>query len=366
MVLVNEALFSIYWLTYLLRISKVCCRQRKIQLGSDPLTLSSVLYQHIFNPLENALLDNTPQSQLDLLVLYTNLLHHWTAHLQSTSPIPENASTSVTELIRHVNRLTMTLLQTSKTVSTDSTILNFYEEAVRLVSASTLQNFIRIELAPSPVIYTFLFNDSLATVSRLCYILACYKKGFESAMSRRATQDGSQRVDSLSYDRAYVNLYNGYLMDICNCFWRARAFSDGDTNAHGCMIPRPCVSALTSYVSSVDKAFAVSSLFSLSHSPLLCLQSIQRVRELEDAAMEQDASIRTRHAGPVTQASLTKLPISGGIRLTWQDYRIGVLRALSAKGMIGIAELLKNTMTVLKNSMEQKSATKTKPSPRAS
>lgn len=297
-------------------------------------------------------MDNTPGSQVDILTLYTDILRHWIAILQSNDPIPAHANTSLTALIRHTGQLSLTLLQTSPTESVNAAIVEFYEQAIHLVNDDRLKDYIRIELPPSELIYSFLFSGSVTTISRLCDILACYKKGFEMAMSTKARNDGSNRIDALSYDRAYVNLYNGYLMDICNCFWRSRAFSDADTNSHGCMIPRPAVSKLTSYVSSVDKTFTLPSLFSLSYSPVLCLQSIHSVRDLEDAAIANDSTIRTRHAGPVTQASLSKLATSGGIQLSWQEYRIEVLRSLAEKNLGGIAELLKNTMTVLKKSMD--------------
>lgn len=235
-----------------------------------------------------------------------------------------------------------------------STILDFYEVFVRLVTDETLRHFIRIELPASSLIYALFFSSCLANVSRLCYVLACYKRGFEAAMAIRTRSDGTFRIDALSYDRAYVNLYNGYLMDICNCLWRSRAFSNAETNAHGCLIPRSTVDSLASYVSSVDRSSTLASLFGLSHSPTLCYQSIRRVRELEDKELEGGARIRTRHAGPVNQASLVRLATSGGMNLSWQDYRIGVLNSLSAKGLPGVAELLKCTMTVLKNTMEGK------------
>ncbi|KAL6700050.1 Mis6 domain-containing protein [Trichoderma pleuroticola] len=321
-------------------------------LAYAPLLEFQEFYEHILQPLELAVLDNAPGSQVEILTLYTDILRHWIAILQSNDPIPAHANTSLTALIRHTGQLSLTLLQTSPTESVNAAIVEFYEQAIHLVNDDRLKYYIRIELPPSELIYIFLFSGSVTTISRLCDILACYKKGFEMAMSTKARNDGSDRIDALSYDRAYVNLYNGYLMDICNCFWRSRAFSDADTNSHGCMIPRPAVSKLTSYVSSVDKTFTLPSLFSLSYSPVLCLQSIHSVRDLEDAAIANDGTIRTRHAGPVTQASLSKLATSGGIQLSWQEYRIEVLRSLAEKNLGGIAELLKNTMTVLKKSMD--------------
>ncbi|KAL6910926.1 Mis6 domain-containing protein [Trichoderma evansii] len=322
-------------------------------LSFTPLVEFQELYERILQPLELAILDNTPGSQVEILGLYTNILRHWIAILQSSDPVPAHANTSVTALIRHTGRLSLTLLQTSPTESVNLAIVEFYEQAIRLVNDDSLKYYIRIELPPSELIYTFLFSSSVATMSRLCGILACYKKGFEMAMSTKARNDGSNRIDALSYDRAYVNLYNGYLMDICNCFWRSRAFSDADTNSHGCLMPRATVSNLTAYVSSVDKTFSLPSLLTLSYSPVLCFQSIRSVRDLEDAAIGSSGSaIRTRHAGPVTQNSLSKLAVAGGIQLSWQDYRIEVLRSLAEKNLGGIAELLKNTMTVLKNSMD--------------
>lgn len=287
-----------------------------------------------------------------LLTLYTNLLHNWTALLRANDTPPDHASQTVGALVRHVNHLALTLIQASPTVESSSAILDFYEVFVRLVTDENLRNFVRIELPPGSLIYTLFFSSCLANKSRLCYILACYKRGFEAAMATRTRSDGTFRIDALSYDRAYVNLYNGFLMDICNCLWRARAFSDAETNAHGCMVPRPTIDALTSYVSTVDRSFTLASLFGLSHGPTICYQSIQRVRELEDGELEKGATIRARHAGPVTQASLVRLATSGGLNLSWQDYRINVLTSLSDKGLPGIAELLKCTMTVLKKTME--------------
>ncbi|KAM5342585.1 hypothetical protein ACJ41O_013551 [Fusarium nematophilum] len=323
-------------------------------LSFAPLLDFQELYRHVFKPLEAATLDNTPESQLALLAMYKNLLHHWTVLLQSSDPVPENANNTVTALIRHANPLALTLAQTCPSVSTHSAILDFYEQNARLVAHDTLKHYIRIELPPSFLIYILFFSSSVATVSRICAILACYKKGFEMAMLTRPKQrDGSHhRIDSSSYNRIFVNLFNGFLMDICNCFWRGRAFSDTDTNAHGCLVPRRLVPALFAYVASVDKTCTLASLFSLSYSPVLCLQSAQCVRSVEETEIDTDETLRTRHVGPATQSSLGRLASSGGVRLSWQDYRIKVLESLSAEELAGITELLKNTMTVLRNMMD--------------
>ena len=321
------------------------------------------LHRHIFKPLEAAVADFAPASQHGLLAMYTSLLRHWTAVLQSNDDIPAHASDTTASLVRHVNLLALTLLQTSPTAGAELGILDFYDQAVRLISDAPLKRHVRIELPSPPLIYTLLFSGSLATVSRLCHILACYKRGFETAMATRARPsldtEGAKaaRVDSHTYDRPYVNRYNGYLMDMVNCFWRSRAFNDSDPNAKACTLSRATVASLASYATSVDRSRPLNTLFSLSHAPVLCLQSIERVRELEDDVLKHGdpvggTTIRVRHGGPVTQASLTRLANAGGMRISWQDYRIEVLRSMADKGFPGVAELLKNTMTVLKKSMD--------------
>lgn len=66
------------------------------------------------------------------------------------------------------------------------------------------------------------------------------------------------------------------------------------------------------------------------------------MRELEDG--EDHAHIEIRHAGPVTQKSLVQLGKEGGLKLLWQDYRLGVLHYLEKRGINGVSELMYNTM----------------------
>jgi centromere protein I len=145
-------------------------------------------------------------------------------------------------------------------------------------------------------------------------------------------------------------------MDICNCLWRGRAFSHTDVNSLACLNSREVTLQLQTYVKDLGMDLSLSSLFGLSHSPILCLQSILSIRELEDRELQKDSNaIATRHAGPVTQASLSRLAEARGLRMTWPEYRVNVLRALEARGLTGIPELMKNTMKVLMNSGKEPS-----------
>ncbi|KAI9822263.1 MAG: hypothetical protein M1832_003086 [Thelocarpon impressellum] len=211
--------------------------------------------------------------------------------------------------------------------------MTFYEVA----AASTThgqESAIRITTPSAHVIYLLTFTSSLSALSRLCAILATYKRAFEGAMGAVRGSDGEGL-----YPRDRVNHFNGFLMDICNCVWRNRAFNREDVNALGCLIPESILPSLRAYAE--DMGHSLPTMFSLSHSTTLCALSIACFRELEDAAADE---IMTRHAGPVTQRGLSKLANEGGLKISWSNYRLEVLQWLEARGVRGVAELMYNTM----------------------
>jgi len=148
-----------------------------------------------------------------------------------------------------------------------------------------------------------------------------------------------------AYPRDYVNHFNGFLMDICNCLWRNRAFNKQDINALGCLLPDSVLPTLRE--AAIARGYTLSTLFSLSHSEALCALSIACFRELEDRAAEANTAIRVRHAGPVTSQSLTLLGSDGGLKISWGDYRLEVLKWLEGKGLAGVGELMYNTLRQL-------------------
>jgi len=289
--------------------------------------------------LEHAILDNTPTSQIALLKFYTLLLRRWTATMLAAEPaILAPVAATIPKLIEHVNNLALTLTQTSPTVSTHLDVLDFYEAAAALYSKPALLQLIDITIPPPLLVYTLHFSQSLTVVSRLCGVLAAYKLAWEAVMSPAVARQLTRR------ERDQIDTFNGFLMDLCNCLWRGRAFSTTDLNAQGCRIPPPVQATLAAYVTAAaggGAGLSLATAFGLSYAPLLCLQSIMHVRRLEDDEM---AVIRARHGGPVTQASLGQLANRGGLKLSWQEYRAGVLRHLEAKGFPGIPELMYNTM----------------------
>jgi centromere protein I len=301
------------------------------------------LYQVFFEPLEDAILDDTIESKLAILTFYNNILRQWGVFLISLSDRSLQESTAIGSLINHCNGLALTILQDSLTVTTCSTVLTFYETVVSLISQPHLGTAVRIITPPAELIYTLYFTPSLSNLTRLCSILAHYKRAFELATSLKTSV-----VDAQPYPKEYINHFNGFLMDICNCIWRSRAFNTSDANALGCLLPPETASSLTKYVSALDTSISLPGLFSLSYSPVLCQAAITYVRERED----NEDTIDIRHAGPVTQASLKQFETDGGLRLSWADYRLGVLRYLENNGGAGVSELMYNTMKHLMTARE--------------
>jgi centromere protein I len=142
------------------------------------------LYSSIFQPLEESVLDDgTVESKVELLTFYRNLLGQWTASVLSQPRLSLDASSAVTSLISHANNLALTIVQTSLHVNTLSKVLEFYEATASLISQPTLRSTIRITIPPTELIYTLQFTDSLSITSRLCAVLALYKRAFEIAMA---------------------------------------------------------------------------------------------------------------------------------------------------------------------------------------
>ena len=284
-----------------------------------------------------------------MLDLYRKLLRHWNTQLLAADEIPAHAATSIPALVDHAHTLALTLTQTQPTLTTSLSILALLEANAALLSDTRLRQNIRISIPPPALVYTLFFSPSLAVLSRLCTILSSYKQGFQAAMAVKASRrPGAPAINASTYDAEYVNRFNGFLMDICNCIWRMRAFTDADPNAAACLVSRHRVRLFERYVESLDSDLSLSSLFGLSHSPILSLQSILALRDLEDEVLETGGVLEVRHPGPVTQRSLVRLREEGGLELSWQDYRISVLQRLEELGFVGVPDLMRNTMKILR------------------
>ncbi|KAI1284611.1 Mis6-domain-containing protein [Xylaria sp. FL0933] len=307
-------------------------------LTFTPLANFEELLANIFRPLEQRVVDGTSYSQLQILEFFTSLLRRWTIHWTSSDKRLPQAAEYAAHLVSHVNNLCLTLIQTSDSLSTKEKILDFYYETSSLASDPHLLTHVQATaVPPATLIYIMFFAASPLTASRVCSVVAKYKEGFQMAMT----------AAKINYTPKHIPEFNGFLMDICNCLWRQRALSDEDANAKACLLSRLLVEEMSSYVSSLSIGSPLASLFSLSYSPIFSSFAISFLRELEEEVEEQEG-LDIKHAGPVTKASLRNLGNRGGIDLSWDDYRRGVLSYLVKRDMGGIEHLLSVTMGALR------------------
>jgi centromere protein I len=255
----------------------------------------------------------------------------------------------VADLIEHVHTLVLTIALSTfeNRTAADLAILDFLEVTADLTTHPDILRSLRLTMPRRSLVYILHFSPSLPVVSRLCDVVATYKRSLGTIMTRSAEVSVE--------DSVVIRLFNGLLMDLCNCLWRVRAFSSSDTNAQGCHVFPTVTDALGAYAAMVDPDTPLVSMFDLSHSPVLCLQSLECIRELEDLELaETDADrLKERHGGPVTNKSLIALRSRGGLNLTWQEYRLAVLRHLEDKGFVGVPRLMFNTMKLLMASHAQ-------------
>ncbi|KAB5563217.1 Mis6-domain-containing protein [Coniochaeta sp. 2T2.1] len=299
------------------------------------------LLRTILRPLERRILVGTVESSLVLLKFYTALLRNWSITLFSSTDQSSLNLDAIADLIQHIHTLALVISQSSpsNTTAAHLAIIDFYELTATVTAhPNLLQSGLPLTIPNPTLVYVLHFSPSLLVVSRLAGVVAIYKKGL-----------GKFRASDLSAtDTQRIRFFNGFLMDVCNCLWRVRAFSTTDKNAQGCNIAPDVIEALEAYAGRIDPDTELGAMFDLSHSPVLCLRSLECVRDLEDAELaEGDSDLRDRHGGPVTQKSLAALRLRGGLELTWQDYRVKVLEHLEARGFVGIPALMKVTMKIL-------------------
>ncbi|KAJ2987732.1 hypothetical protein NUW58_g4341 [Xylaria curta] len=313
------------------------------ELVLDILTFTPVadfqgLQTNVFQPLERRVLNGTSHSQIKILEFYTSLLRRWIVLWMSSDTQLPKVSENAARLVSHVNNLCSTLIQTSPSISTYAKVLDFYYLTSSLASDADLLVHDQATAVPSAtLIYNMFFTASPFTVSRVCAVVAKYKVGFQTAME----------IAKINYTPRHIPEFNGFLMDICNCLWRQRALSGEDANAKGCMIPQSLVDDLSSYITTLSMGGSLASLFSLSYSPVFSLFAISFLRELEEEVEEQEG-LEIKHAGPVTKTSLRALGNRGGLTLSWDDYRRGVLHHLDSRGMGGVEHLLSITIGALR------------------
>lgn len=154
------------------------------------------------------------------------------------------------------------------------------------------------------------------------------------------------------HDIAYKNLQNSYIMDTLNFVWRDKSFYyDEDSTAFSrAMFLDP------EFLKNLRKLniFNFSELLSLHivgnifHNPCWSFITTQIIREIED----KTENITIRHAGPITEESVSKLTHISGVEwlpMNYDELKLQVLRSLDSLGYTGIADLLFSSLKTLMN-----------------
>jgi centromere protein I len=309
------------------------------------------------------LLDATLSSRAALLDFYRALIAEWGVKLRLEPSVSEE-SEPLTHIIKHAELLASSIQEFAPTTDDDDTpanpatlpVLRFYKSLADLFSHASTNARIRITVPQAATVYTIAFTPSISTISGLNSILAGYKSAFESSLTSQVLTLPNP-PDPL-YDTKLVGEFNGYVMDMCNLLWRNRALNTDDPNAMGCMIPAASTTALTTYVRSVNDAsrhydresafhVTLASIFSLSHHAAFCNLSAAAFAELESEQGVVDEG-RPRMRKPVTQKALQALEKDGGVKISWQEYRVYMLDWLDAVGSTGTAGLMRSTMKALR------------------
>lgn len=321
------------------------------------------LQTELLSPLERALLDGSLSSRTALLDFYSQLIIQWGVKLQ-TQPSVSEESVPLSRAIIHAELLASSILEFLSAVN-DATqqpskpsvlsVLEFYRNLADLFSHASSNANIRLSLPLAPTVYTLAFTPSMSAISILNSILAGYKSAFEASLTSEILRPPHD-AESL-YETSLVSRFNGYVMDLCNLLWRNRALNQDDPNALGCLIPEASIAALSDYIRDMNEtsrrydresAFnaSLSSIFSLSYHAALCNLSAACFADLEE---EQNIGAdRPRLRKPVTQKALQALEKDGGVKVTWQEYRVHMLDWLEAVGCRGIGDLMRSTMKALR------------------
>lgn len=299
-----------------------------------------------------------------LLGFYSSLIRQWGVKLR-TLPGNSEGSKPLSNIIAQAELLASSLLEQQPSIHADDTsssgkpetqsVLEFYNTLAEAFSHAPTNGAIRLTLPLAPTVYTLAFTPANSVLSILGSILATYKTAFEASMASESLQTANQ-ADS-PYPKALVGQFNGYVMDICNLLWRNRALNAEDPNAMGCLVPEPSIGALTKYIRDLndisrererDSAFhyTLSSVFSLSHHVALCNLSAACFAEIEEE--NNVGGDQPRLKRPVTQKALGSLEKDGGVKMSWQDYRVRMLDWLDARGSGGTGDLMRSTMKALR------------------
>lgn len=188
---------------------------------------------------------------------------------------------------------------------------------------------------PQSLFYRLIFSNSPLIMSEICGYMA-FCKAFKFKES----------------DIAYKNLQNSYIMDTLNLIWRDKSFyyDDNPTAFSRALFldPEFLKNLRKLNIFNFSEFLSLHTVGNLFHNPCWSFITTQLIRELEDKA----ENITIRHAGPITEESVSKLIHTSDVEwlsMNYDDLKLQVLRSLDALGYTGLGDLLFSSLKTLMN-----------------
>ncbi|KAG0165124.1 hypothetical protein DFQ30_008930 [Apophysomyces sp. BC1015] len=237
------------------------------------------------------------------------------------------------EFIQHVDQVNvMGLILEEDHPLLQHATLSFFE----LVSSISIHHDIpEIIIPAAPFVYRTFFSVTPMAVSRVCGIIAQYKKAFED--NDRKTSDWVSR-----HTQSYLDHFNAYVMDICNALWRNLALSRTGQTAMAFSLTDEIIEKYKDICETRDEQLSLS--LSLTHSAAFIGFSKRFT-----VAKEDGIGVSLRHDGPLTSQYLKELSQNNGLPWSYSEFRFEYLDYISKLGLRGVHDLLYSCMNSLIN-----------------
>ncbi|KAI8097038.1 Mis6-domain-containing protein [Halteromyces radiatus] len=237
------------------------------------------------------------------------------------------------QMIYHVDRLCVQglVLEQDHPILQHAS-LSFFE----FISTISLHHDIPTIILPAAsLVYRSFFSSNAMAISRICGILHNYKLSFEDN-----DRKGGDWMDKHSEE--YLDHFNTYVLDICNCLWRNLAFSVQSTNSTAFSVSSDIVDMFREKCEERDDPLNL--MFSLTHSSAFAGLSKHFMK-----MKENELNIMNPNEDPVTVESVKRMAETSGVTMTYSDYRVEYLSHLDILGFHGIHDLLYSCMSSLIN-----------------
>ncbi|PKC08095.1 Mis6-domain-containing protein [Rhizophagus irregularis] len=301
------------------------------------------LSEKFFTPLQNLHEKLSSSWKARLIRCYTDLFTHWILFQENNFgennneieksensflnlSIKGDYSRTIQGFIHHVNQVSIISLEsTNDDLEVQHAIFSAFEAIANL---QMNYNWNRVVIPSSSIVYRAFFSSSGMSLSRICGIILQYKEAFDK---------NPQQNVSL-HCRSYINYFNSFVMDICNCLWRNRPFNKTDKNSKGFQLDDDIIRKLQETCNE-----DWTSCYSLTHLPSFAALSKSCIQDLE----ESTPNIKRRLTLPATQFSLKDISTAGGLQISFNDYRVHFLNVLYKLGFVGIHDFLYQSLTSL-------------------